>query len=489
MLLAPLTLALPAAAQPPNIVLISIDGMRADRAHYEGYPRLTTPNLDALAASGIRLPSSWSGSNESLLSHAVLLSGRYASELARPEYLSYLLPEDALLIQEVLQAVGYETAAFIGGGHIRESFGFNQGFDAFYEGEDYFGSLYHSVPKALEWLDERSPGAPFFLFLHGYDLHRPYPHGGLFYHPFDPGACSPMDRIFVRRSPSEQTYRGTIYADFHLSRGLHTNGLQILSPEDYPRLADFAAGEHDPELLYTMSPEDLAHIDEHYDASLLAADTYVGLFIEGLVRAGLWEDTLVVVTSDHGEDMQDHGYYNHRAVLFDATTRVPMILAGGAVPEALRGAVRPDMVSAVDIAPTLAELAGTVPPADARGRSLAPLLRGEDPKPVTYTFQEGVLGQLSARSERWRLVFQAEALDDPELLEDLITQPIDGGRFQLFDTYRDTDEQRDVLAEDPRRAEAMREAMVRWRAGIARGTASRPLSPEQRRMLQERGYW
>ncbi len=486
-------LAAPAAsAQPergPNIVVISIDGMRADRAGYEGYGLPTTPNLDAFAAGGVRFPNSWSEANESLLSHAALLSGRYASEIASPDYLTYLIPEEELLLSEAMQAVGYQTAAFIGGGHIRESFGFNQGYDRYFESGDHFGSFFDSVPAALSWLEERGDERPFYLFLHGYDLHRPYIHNGLFYHPYDPGVRSPMDRTFTRRNTTEQVYKGVIYAEFNLSLRNHTNGLVILNPDDYTRLVTFVDEEHDPELVYTLSEEDLAHVDRHYDASVLQADAYVGLFLEGLQQQGLWEDTIVIVTSDHGEDMQDHGFYNHRTLIFDSTTRVPFVIGGGAVPPEVRGAVRLDLVSAVDLVPTVMDLAGSVAPAAARGRSLAPALRGEEPEPVSVTFQEGVLGQLGARTERWRLNFHAGLLTDPASLETLVTAPIDGGAFQLYDTFLDPDEQEDVLSAHAEVAEALRAALVRWRRDLAVGTASRPLTPEQQRMLQEHGYW
>jgi arylsulfatase A-like enzyme len=488
-----LSIAPPAHAQPergPNIVVISIDGMRADRAGYEGYGLPTTPNLDAFAAGGVRFPNSWSEANESLLSHAALLSGRYASEIASPDYLTYLIPEEELLLSEAMQAVGYQTAAFIGGGHIRESFGFNQGYDRYFESGEDFGSLYESTREALEWLEGLEDKRPFYLFLHGYDLHRPYFHGSVFAHPLGPGARPGLEEMLAQRNTTEHIYRGVLYADFPVTRVWHSNGEKMLNPGDYPRLATFAEeAEHDPEMLYVLSEDELAHIDRHYDAAVLIGDTYVGLFLEGLQQQGLWEDTIVIVTSDHGEDMQDHGYYNHRTLIYDSTTRVPFLVGGGALPPEARGTVRGDLVSAVDLVPTVMDLAGSVAPAAARGRSLAPALRGEEPEPVSVTFQEGVLGQLGARTERWRLNFHAGLLTDPASLETLVTAPIDGGAFQLYDTFLDPDEQEDVLSAHAEVAEALRAALVRWRRDLAVGTASRPLTPEQQRMLQEHGYW
>ncbi len=111
-----------AAAAPPNLVLISVDGLRADRL---GLPGLgPTPNLDRLAAEGLSCSLSFSQSNESLFSHAAMLTGRHVAEIARPDYQRFVVPETALQVPEVLALYGYTTAAFVAGGHVKGSYGF-----------------------------------------------------------------------------------------------------------------------------------------------------------------------------------------------------------------------------------------------------------------------------------------------------------------------------------------------------------------------------
>ncbi|MFH1468656.1 MAG: sulfatase [Pseudomonadota bacterium] len=469
-------------------MLISIDGMRADRAHFDGNPHLTTPNLDALAAQGIRFPDSYSQSNESLLSHAPMLTGRFSSEIAYPDYLRYYLPEDAVLVSEMLDAAGYDTGAFLAGGHIKGVFGFDQGFDAFFESED-FGSFHETVPAAIRWLAGRPEDAPFFIFLHGYDCHRPYLHDSVFFHPFTPGEKNRIDKLLKHRNFTEHVYDKVAYADFSAGRVWHSSGERMLNPDAYLDLPAHAALDHDPEDVIPIDDKQIDHIFAHYDGAVLAADTYVGLFLEALQLAGRWDDTLVIVTADHGEDLQDHGYFNHRAVIFDSTTRVPFILGGGLVPEATRGTVRPELVQAVDVVATIAQAAGTVPPGTSRGRGVWGAATGGGIEARDIVFQEGVLGQLSARTARFRLVFTGFRLTDPELHVHLAEEPLGGGHFALYESLEDPKEQVDVLSAFPQEAQRMREALVAWHASLDHGTGTRQLTPSEQKMLQDHGYW
>ena len=476
-----------ARAAPPNIVLISVDGLRADRTHFGGNPRPTTPSLDAFVTEGMRFPLSFSQSNESAFSHASMFTGRYASEIAFPDYWRYLLPEEALSLPELLGLAGYDTGAFIAGGHIKASFGFSQGFDEFHEGPD-FGSFFSTVPSALAWLEKRQSDKPFFLFLHGYDCHRPYAADSVFHHAFEGGAQGRLDQALFRQSFSESVYQGTYYPSFRHELVEHANGELILDPEGYSTLASYVA-DYQGDDAVKLSKAQLDHVLAHYDGSVLAADTYVGLFLDALREQGLWEDTLVVVTSDHGEDLQTHGYYNHRAVLFDSTTRVPLVLGGGALPPALRGVTRPELTAAVDLVPTLAEVAEIASPADARGRSLWPLTKGQETLPKPHVYQEGVLGQTSLRTATHRLVFSGYALTDPDYLRHLIQAPLGGGAFALYHTAQDVEEAHDVLKEQSELATELRRAMVTIAADLVQGSAQQELSPELREMMRENGYW
>ncbi len=474
----------------PNIVLVSIDGLRADRTSLFDHSLPTTPNLQHFAAQGIHFPNAFSQSNESLFSHASIFTGRYVSEIAWPDYTEFLVSPEAMVIPEVLTAGGYATGAFIGGGHIGAEFGFDQGFQTFFSTEEMFGSFFETVPNALRWIDSlQGSTAPFFVFLHGYDLHRPYVQNHLFYHPFSPGdstGCLDWDRFLEKRNFVEHIYARRLFSNFEHERHYHKNGAFMLDPSRYELLSRHGDVGQESADFVDLAPEMVEHARTHYDASVLAGDTYVGLFIEKLKNRGLWNNTIVILTSDHGEDLLDHGFFNHRAVLQDSTTKVPMVITGGALPQSMRGVVDARLVDAVDILPTIVGLAGMSVPVGVRGHNMLKPLEGSDKKLV---FQSGVVGQSSVRVDGFRLVFGGLKLTDPDYGTELTTAAIDGGRFKLYDLASDPKEQTDVLAANPARAEALRLAMVHWWSTMSVGQVRKPLTDSQRDMLRKHGYW
>jgi len=472
-----------AAPTVPNIVVISVDGLRLDRTHFGGGPHETTPNLDAFAAEGVWFENGFSQSNESLLSHASLFTGRHPLEISVPEYLRYVMGDEQLTFPEVLQQVGYETAAVFAEGHVGSEFGFNQGFDLFYQGARW-GSFQETVPVALSWLEGRDADAPpFALFLHAYDCHRPFVHGGVFHHPFDvAGAGSPIDPLLPDFNQTERIIDGVYYPDLPIARLWNRPGQRVLDPRIYTR---DHLGDQQGQRLDEAS---LAHMRAHYDSAVLTADTFLGFFFEGLDYLKLWPDTVVIVLADHGEDLQDHGFTNHRAVIQDSTTRVPWVIGGGAVPEAWRGSRRTELADAVDLMPTITDIAGTVPPAGSRGRSLWALLQGEaDTK--NHVFQTGVLGQVSARTTTHRLVFSGLPLDHPLYAEKLRESPIESDFFTLYDSQADPLEQTDIKAAAPALAESLRAALAEWYAGQERSETSQKLTEAQLQALRDGGYW
>ncbi len=476
------------AGARPNVILISIDGLRYDRTSLAGNPNDPTPSLAAFAEDAIEFPLSFSQSNESLLSHAALLTGRYASEISRPDYATFIVDDGEMMLQEILQEYGFRTGAFVGGGHVKGVFGFDQGFDRFSETRAAFGSLRESTLAAMAWIDAIPIGEPFFAFVHGYDCHRPYLHRGVFNHPFGQAYSGIADTIAHSRNDTERIYGGTYYPGLDFPRIWHAVGERMLDPKIYQTdpqaFESLAQGEPLP-----LSDTDLCHILDHYDSGAFSADTYVGFFLEWLEYGGVLNNTIVLITADHGEDLQTHGFSNHRAVLFDSTTRVPLLIGGGAVPRQWRGKVSEELVSAIDVVPTLCEALGMRSPASQRGRSLwhAPGDAVTDPPPV---FQEGVLGQVSVRTERHRLTFAGPSLLDPDYLLMLIQEPVSCERIALFDAVEDPDEQRDIAYFEPELADSLRRALAEWRLALELSDDPGMVPPEEvREALRERGYW
>jgi arylsulfatase A-like enzyme len=471
--------------RPPNLLLISIDTMRADRSSTYGYDRDTTPNLSALAARGVVFERAFAQGNESLFSHATLLTGRYPSEVARPVYREYGLPATALTLPEVLKLYGYDTAAFTSGGHVIGAFGFDQGFDTFETSPGLgFGSFFDTVPMALSWIDTRTSITPWFVFLHSYDAHAPYARPDPFWHLYDAaGATDRVDALLedplgVELVAGDRWFRDRAPQDIR-----HANGRPVLDTATYTGLT----GPRPDERVETLTPGELAHIDAHYDAGIAYADMFLGHLLATLEARELLDDTLVVVVSDHGEDLLDHGFVNHRTALTDSTTHVPLVVSG---PGFGRGERVRGLVDARDVVPTMLAAAGAVAPAGLTGRALQEVADGDAPM-LDVVFAEGVMDMASARTPRWRLVYRAP-LADPSYADTLAAEAIDGGRFTLYDSEADPAETTDVLEKNLDVARDLRERMVTWRRSLKPGTfrlGPDDVSPEVRAMLQARGYW
>ena len=446
----------------------------------------SSPNLMQMAQNGISFRSAFSQSNESSYSHAALFVSRMPNEIGRPEYLEFTVPPEELTLAEALSDIGYATGGFVAGGHIKKIFGFAQGFDTFEESSD-FGSFFETVPTALRWLRKQEPGRPWFAFVHGYDCHRPYAHKGIFWHPFDSDYSGIVDTLVRSRNTTERIFAGVYYPDASLRRVWHSNGERMLDPGWYAALADgtaegLGAGQ-------SLTSRDLKHLKAHYDSGVLAADTYVGLLAEQLKRANLWENTLVILVSDHGEDLQDHGFTNHRAVLFDSTTHVPMIWTGGVIPESLRGLRVDSLVDALDLVPTVMAAVGTVAPAKSRGRDLwTPVMAGQSLKEHAV-LQQGVLGQTSLRTATHRLTFSGLALTDPDYLNTLRSAPMTGKHFGLYAAGVDPMEKRNIVARSPELARRLRSLMVDHVADLTPSKSDQQISPQALQELQSHGYW
>ncbi|MFH1468663.1 MAG: sulfatase [Pseudomonadota bacterium] len=469
----------------PNLILISLDGMRADRTGVGGNPRLPTPTLDRFAREGVWFERAFSQANESLFSHSALLTGRHVPEIAPADYTTFALPDRAILLGELLATWGYHSAAFVAGGHLHAAYGFDQGFEVYDDRHD-FGAFFHKAPEALAWLEQtraQAPEAPFFLFLHGYDCHRPYLHPGLWYHPYSDGADhAAMDAMLSRRADTERVYAGRYYPAFPLDHFFHAKGDPILDPGGYARIRDWAE-THDG---VALSQGDIDHLIAHYDGGVLAADLQVGRFLEILQQRGLLEHTLVVLTADHGEDLHDHGYFNHRAVLADATTHVPLAFWGAPLDPAVRGQTRSDLAGAIDVVPTILGLLGLAPPEPLSGRDL---FAGEEPDATVV--QVGVLPQVSVRTGTHRLTFAGVGAESGLFPAALQAAPLTPEWFTLYDLATDPREQHNAVLEQPGQAAALRRALVAWALSMPRDLAAEPplIDDQLQRTLRERGYW
>lgn len=318
---------------PPNVVLVVVDTLRQDRVSAYGYERKTTPAIDRLAAEGALFdglsPTSWTKP-----ATASLLTGLHPlrhQAFARGD----VLPESATTLAQILAGRGYSTVAVSANSWISRAWGFERGFGHFHlmktEGYGHQAKAHEVTKVARQSFGELVE--PYFLYLHFVDPHAPYDPPAA----WDGGPLPP--EVEVHRPLTDQT--------------LFSHSWRQRPPEVMRALVDLYDGE-------------VHHVDRELGS----------LLTDLLARQGDGRDTLVIVTSDHGEELGDHGRIGHGHTLYRETTAVPLVLhAPGRVP----AGAKPGRASLLDVLPTVLELAGfedelaKLPPLD--GHSLVPRLR------------------------------------------------------------------------------------------------------------------
>ena len=470
-LLSALSLA-PAAADAPaapddaspkptlqGAILVLLDTVRADHLSPYGHRRNTTPGLRDLAKRGVLFEQVVSYAPWTLPSVATILSGDRFSR-------GYDVDEGKLRrsIVEDIRRAGYKTAALTEGGFVSSHFAFDRGFDEFREErgpvfltektadgsfaeepiEKGAGGVRKTFGRARKWLrahaDER-----FFLLIHTYEPHTPY------------------QRFFFTKN---------------IPRGNLTKVL------DGRMLKQIRSGEveiGDKERRYTRAL---------YDGGLRVADYELALLMIQLEKMGLSDRTLLVVTSDHGEDlgarfpqhMGDHGH-----ALFDEQIMVPLVIAD---PTQRFDVTRvKSQVRTIDILPTVAELLGASPSGPIEGRSLLPLMRGEETgdRPAFGGVTQLTPLRFFVRDGGYKYIEASPQEGTPELSP--APPPV-----QLYDLRSDPGEERNLAAEQPNRARAFHKRLVEYldgsgpKSGISIESETDGIDAEMRERLRSLGY-
>lgn len=348
----------------PNVLLVSFDTLRFDFVGAYGKRPSPTPRMDSLARRGTLFERAIAQSAWTLPSHFALLSGLYPDRrLLAYDLNPCTIDEQVTMLAEHLAERGYLTAAFTGGGYVSSSLGFGQGFQVF---ESHGSRLEENLPAVLSWLDRNSAG-PFLLFVHFFNVHRPY--------------TPPADFFarFVARVPS--ACEGLAFSEADNQSGRSTRCLE--------------------------STEGLVYLQEIYAAEVAYADALFGKVLDAMSRQGILGQTVVAVVSDHGEELMERGRLDHVRTLYEEVVRVPLILAGPGIPRGLRVT---ETVQLMDVHPTLLDLAGIAVPSDVQARGLLPLLRCRPPRSPTCLATR-LLGRLRRGEPERRLAFSATAFD------------------------------------------------------------------------------
>ncbi|MFO7662229.1 MAG: sulfatase [Chloroflexota bacterium] len=326
-----------ATSNQPNIIFVVVDALRADHVSAYGYERPTTPNLDAFMADGVRFNEATSNSPWTLPSNASMLIGRMPSRINVKNWASFSarIPAEDTLLAEYMQRAGYQTAGFVTPFFMWPQFGFGQGFDH-YQSLTASELAEYVNETVFDWLDENQSSvgdAPLFLYLYYYDPHTWY----------DPP--SPYETLY------DSTYTGSLTAE------VYQHGQKVVSGEIVP------------------TERDVEHLIALYDGEITYWDHQLGLMLDRLDNEGLLENSIVIVTADHGQMFGEHGKWVHRNSLYEEVLRVPLFIRyPGSLPA---GKVIETPVSLVDILPTLLDLTGQPFPPNLDGFTLMPLINDQ----------------------------------------------------------------------------------------------------------------
>ncbi len=419
--------------RPDIVVLVSIDTLRADHLGCYGYARPTSPAIDRLAAEGTLFEDAMTPAPWTLPAHASLLTGLYPSRHGLKAHDRYLPPKIPTLAQALARA-GFVTAAVVNSHNLSPRFGLDRGFREFVYVEEIAGQRAPTrrvVDQAIDWLRRFGTGK-LFLFVHSYDVHSDY------------ASEEPYEREFVR------PYRGP--ADGTTSQLMaFREGKLAIGPQDAPRLVDL------------------------YDAGIRQLDDELLRLREFLAQNGLLERTLLLLTSDHGEEFLERGGVLHGRTQFQEVARVPLILRGPGIPAGRRIATP---VSLVDVMPTLLRHLGLPVAGELDGEDLSPLLRGEPGR-----LAERLLFAEADHNNAQPDVTRAVRRGPLKLVYDRLAE-----KHQLFDLKEDAAERNDVAANREAQARELLEPLRRFLAIPGETGTPLKLSPEELQRLRSLGY-
>jgi arylsulfatase A-like enzyme len=435
-----------ATPRPRRIILFSMDTVRADRV--AGYSAADTPAIRKIADQGVLFRDFYAASTYTLPSHMTMMTGLMPLEHGVVNEMSKLAL-DVPSLASLLAAAGYSTHSFNEGGYVDARFGFDRGFDE-YDARKNVWTVDTGLWAILEWIRSQR-NEPYFLFLHTYAAH--YPYGGFRdYRDRHPERGLPSDREleqlrityhergFWQKNPAARELPAELQSKCTMWNALRDTGDRL---ECGGRLFSIEPlrGPH--------LEMDLAALRHSYDERIRKIDRAIGQIHKLLVELGQWQDTLFVITSDHGESFFEHGRPMHDYSPFNEVLKVPLVIS---YPRRLPTARVIDGLSwHLDLMPSLLGLAGVEPPPGLRGLDLTPILLGSEAIPEDRAIFPLLLrGANRFYAPMRRIVLQKdykyidgdERLGDPEGF--------------LFDLAESPDESENLRARRPREVARLR---------------------------------
>lgn len=403
----------------PNVLFVLVDTLRYDHLSPYGYRPEVSPEIARLLAErGIVVEEAYSQAPWTLPSVASYMTSRHPGEILGGGMASYGIPESVEPLAEHFQKLGYATGGFIANPSLHAGAGFERGFTTFF-----------APPADIEWMNRHADDLnahalpwlaahqdrPFFAYVHYIDPHDPY---------------SNPDMI-DGRSQFDPGYTGPIAGDW--VHGIYSGNLPLTDPE-----------------------RDIAYIKAMYDSEVHYVDRHIGKLLESL-KPQVLANTIVVLTSDHGEELYDHGGWKHGQTLYEEQIHVPLLVRwDGRIPAGRRLA---GTVRLLDLFPTLSAAAGGKPDPAWEGVDLLPALTGKGALPRRPAFaQHMATGPLRAAAifGKEKLIYfnPREPFAPIDGLQDHLWQQDLGRmkRVELYDLGKDPKEKQNLAEADPGRA-------------------------------------
>lgn len=399
-------------APKPNVLVITIDTLRADHLGCYGFPLARTPSIDRVAGEGVRCANAISAAPITMPAHSSIFTGLLPPAHGVRDNGAYALGEGAVTLAERLRSAGYTTHAFVSALVLNRRYNLTQGFETYDDdlwAEDdpkLFMIRERQAPKTadrfLQWFGQwdRDRRQPFFSWIHFFDPHQPY----------------------------------------------------------RPSRADLA---------FAVSP---------YDAEIAGVDRQIGRIVDTLRARGVLENTILVITADHGESLGEHGEQTHAIFVYDATVHVPLVFR---YPKAFAPSVYAGPVRSVDLVPTILGVLSLPGGDETDGRDLGDALRGKVPPPELPQYSESLLSEVG---------FGMAPLF---AIRDGGYKYIRAPRPELYDLRTDPRELHDLHASLPRVAARLDAELTRMTNASTRHAvraAANPMTRETEESLQALGY-
>lgn len=446
----------------PNVIFITIDSLRADHTTCLDYDRTVDPRLAELCDRGASFQQAIANGPNTTASFPSILTG--AHSLTYGPY--GICGDGSPFLSRTFKQAGYQTVGYHSNPHLGKEQGYPTGFDLFndaVEGEESIANIKDSVDhllstdtilyrllrrawhyfstttnssayaradtisdNAIEWINQkRTSNDPFFMWLHYMDVHYPF-------------------------NPPEAAMKELSFTPLSKRRIVNLNGKMQERPEE-------------------LTEEDIEDLLKLYDAEIRYTDNQIGRVLDALEEEGILENTVVIITADHGEAFGEHDRFGHHPYPYDELIKVPLAIAGPGV----ESTTVEEQVSLLDIPPTVLDLAGVEAPDAMEGQSFAPALSGErldDRTAMTISDNGTVFG---CRTSEWKYITR-----------------VDGEESFLFDLTSDPTESHNVVEGATDVVDQFEAVIAEYRADIdgADVTADVEYSPETQQRLADLGY-